>query len=138
MLKVLIADDHAIVRRGLKEILQDAFETDLVVGEARDGREALALARSESWDVMVLDITMPHRNGVEVLEELRVDLPSMPIVMLSMHSGLPYVLKSLKAGAAGYLNKETAPEELVLAIQTVLAGGRYISRDLGRNLGLEG
>lgn len=135
MLRVLIADDHAIVRRGLKEILQDAFETDLVVGEARDGREALSLARSQAWDVVVLDITMPHRNGVEVLEELRVDRPTLPVVMLSMHSSLPYVLKSLKAGAAGYLNKETAPEELVHAIQTVLSGGRYISRDLAQALG---
>ena len=135
MLKVLIADDHAIVRRGLKEILQDAFETDLVVGEASDGREALTMARTESWDVMVLDITMPHRNGIEVLEALRIDRPALPIVMLSMHSSLPYVLKSLKAGAAGYLNKETAPEELVHAIQTVLGGGRYVSRDLAQALG---
>ncbi len=136
MLKVLIADDHAIVRRGLKEILQEAFDTTLVLGEASSGPEALELSRTEVWDVVVLDITMPGRNGLEILKELREEQPNLPVLMLSMHSGSHYVMRSLKAGASGYLNKETAPEELVRAIQVVLAGGRYVSHDLAQTLGL--
>lgn len=136
MLKVLIADDHAIVRKGLKEILRAASETT-TVGEASDGPQALAQVNSESWDVVVLDITMPGQNGLEVLKVLKRDHPKLPVVMLSMHSGYHYVRGSLKAGASGYLNKETAPEELVTAIRTAIAGGIYVSRSLAEGLDLD-
>lgn len=135
MLKVLIADDHAIVRKGLKEILRAASETTMV-GEASDGQQALAQANAQPWDVVVLDITMPGINGLEVLKLLKRDYPQLPVLMLSMHSGYHYVMGSLKAGASGYLNKETAPEELVTAIRTALAGGIYVSHSLAESLNL--
>ncbi|HUS15339.1 MAG TPA: response regulator transcription factor [Chloroflexia bacterium] len=135
MLKVLIADDHAIVRKGLKEILRAASEAT-TVGEASDGSEALAQVSAEPWDVVILDITMPGQNGLEVLKVLKRDHPKLPVVMLSMHSGYHYVMGSLKAGASGYLNKETAPEELVTAIRTAIDGGIYVSRSLAESLDL--
>jgi len=116
-LKVLIADDHAIVRKGLKEVLRESAEPTSV-GEARNGDEALDKIQSEAWDVVVLDITMPGCNGLEVLRQTKLQSPDLPVLMLSMHSGYHYVLGSLKAGASGFLNKETAPEELVTAIHT--------------------
>jgi two-component system, NarL family, invasion response regulator UvrY len=129
VLKVLIADDHAIVRKGLKEILRES-SVDTVVGEASNGSEALDLAERDAWDVIVLDITMPPPNGLEVLRRLQRDQPDVPVLMLSMHSGRAYIDSSIKAGAAGYLSKEAAPDELIEAISTVLDGGKYISRDL--------
>ncbi len=136
MLKVLIADDHAIVRKGLKEILREASETTQV-GEASNGAEALAQVEAESWDVVVLDITMPGQNGLEVLKKLKETHPKLPVLMLSMHSGYHYVMGSLKSGASGYLNKETAPEELVTAIRKAIDGGIYVSRSLAENLDLD-
>ena len=129
MLRVLIADDHAIVRKGLREILREASELT-TVGEASNGDEALARVSSEPWDVVVLDITMPGQNGLEVLKQLKRSHPQLPVLMLSMHSGYHYVMGSLKAGASGYLNKETAPEELVAAIRKAIDGGVYVSRSL--------
>ena len=129
MLRVLIADDHAIVRKGLRNILREAAQ-DALVGEASNGLEALDLARAEPWDVVVLDITMPGASGLEVLKQLKRDRPLMPVLMLSMHSGELYVNGSLKAGASGYLSKESAPEELLTAIRAVLAGETYVSRSL--------
>jgi DNA-binding NarL/FixJ family response regulator len=136
MLKVLIADDHAIVRKGLREILREASEAT-TVGEASNGQEALDKINTEPWDVVVLDITMPGQNGLEVLKQLKRDRPQLPVLMLSMHSGYHYVLGSLKAGASGYLNKETAPEELVTAIRTAIGGGIYVSRSLADGLNLD-
>jgi DNA-binding NarL/FixJ family response regulator len=133
MLRVLIADDHAIVRKGLREILREASETT-VVGEAANGSEAIAQAEAGEWDVVVLDITMPGLNGLEVLRRLKRLRPQLPVLMLSMHSGHHYVAGSLKAGASGYLNKETAPEELVSAIHTAIGGGTYLSRTLAEGL----
>ncbi len=130
MLRVLIADDHAIVRKGLREILREASETT-TVGEASNGAEALAQVRAGQWDVVVLDITMPGQNGLEVLRQLKQSHPQLPVLMLSMHSGHHYVSGALKAGASGYLNKETAPDELVTAIHTVIGGGVYVSKKLG-------
>jgi two-component system, NarL family, invasion response regulator UvrY len=129
MLKILIADDHAIVRKGLLEILRDGA-ADAVVEEASNGLEALEKARKHDWDIIILDITMPGMNGLEVLRELKREQPQPPVIMLSMHSGANYVNGSLKIGAAGYLNKESAPEELIEAIRTVMAGGTYLSRGL--------
>ena len=129
MLKVLIADDHAIVRKGLRDILREASE-EALVGEASNGLEALELARGQPWDVVVLDITMPGASGLAVLKQLKRDRPELPVLMLSMHSGELYVNGSLRAGASGYLNKESAPEELLTAIRSVMAGGTYVSRSL--------
>jgi DNA-binding NarL/FixJ family response regulator len=134
MLNVLIADDHAIVRKGLKEILREASE-ETQVGEASNGAEALTLADSGPWDVVVLDITMPGQSGLEVLKQLKRLYPRLPVLMLSMHSGYHYVTGSLKSGASGYLNKETAPDELVTAIREAIAGRIYVSRSLAQSLG---
>ena len=136
MLKVLIADDHAIVRKGLKEILREAAENTLV-GEASNGQEALDQVEAAPWDVVVLDITMPGQNGLEVLKKLKQQHPKLPVLMLSMHSGYHYVMGSLKSGASGYLNKETAPEELITAIRTAIDGKIYVSRSLADNLDLD-
>jgi DNA-binding NarL/FixJ family response regulator len=136
MLRVLIADDHAIVRKGLKEILREASE-NTHVGEAGNGEEALAQVEAGEWDVVVLDITMPGQNGLEVLKQLKARYPKLPVLMLSMHSGYHYVMGSLKSGASGYLNKETAPEELIAAIHTAIDGDIYVSRSLSKNLDLD-
>ena len=136
MLKVLIADDHAIVRKGLKEILREAAENTLV-GEASNGQEALDQVQTETWDVVVLDITMPGQNGLEVLKQLKQRHPKLPVLMLSMHSGYHYVMGSLKSGASGYLNKETAPEELITAIRKAIGGGIYVSKSLADDLDID-
>jgi DNA-binding NarL/FixJ family response regulator len=126
MLKVLIADDHAVVRRGLKQILEET--TDIVVcGEATNSDEVLEQVRSKSWDVLVLDITMPGRSGLDILREIKYLVPALPVLVLSMHAEEQFANRVLKAGAAGYLPKESAPEELVKAIRKVCTGGRYIS-----------
>ena len=126
---ILIADDHAIVRKGLREILREEA-TDAYVEEASNGREALDKARASEWDVMVLDITMPGMSGLEVLRKIKDDKPDLPVIMLSMHSSSSFVTASLKIGASGYLNKESAPEELIEAIRTVTTGATYVSRSL--------
>ena len=129
MLKVLLVDDHAVVRLGLERILREAFE-DVAVAHADDGPPAVELAVAHTWDVIVLDVTLPTLNGIETLKQLRRLKVSSRVLMLSMHAGRPYVLGSLKAGAAGYLSKESAPDELVEAVNTVLAGGTYVSESL--------
>ena len=129
MLRVLIADDHYRVRQGLRAILEEGPET-MVVGEAKTGHEALEQARAGTWDVVVLDINFPDQSGLEVLRALKQERPALPVLLLSMHPGSQYLKGSLKAGAAGFLSKETAPDELKAAIHTVLAGGVYVSRAL--------
>ena len=136
MIRALIADDHAVVRQGLRQILQETSDMQ-VTGEAATGPEALERARGDSYDVVVLDITMPGRSGFEVLKELRVERPELPVLVLSMHAEEQFAVRLLKAGAAGYLNKETAPEELVKAIRKVVAGGRYVSPTLAEKLAFE-
>jgi len=126
MLKVHIADDHAVVRRGLKQILDET--SDIVVsGEATNSREVLEQVTAQRWDVLVLDITMPGRSGLDILKEIKALAPKLPVLVLSMHSEDQFASRVLKAGAAGYLPKESAPEELVKAIRKVCGGGRYIS-----------
>src|SRR2546423_7659743 len=115
-MRILIADDHAVVRRGLRQIVID-YDPSAVVQEASDGRELLALARRQDWDVAVVDITMPGGNGLDTLNDLKQLKPDMPVLILSVHSEGQYGLRALKAGAAGYLNKESAPGALVEAIQ---------------------
>ncbi len=134
MLKVLIADDHAIVRKGLREILREA-EQPTQVGEAADGVEVLEQVQAEAWDVVILDITMPRLSGLQVLRQLKQERPQLPVLILSMHSSTVYVAQSLKAGAIGFLSKESAPEELLAAIRSALAGKTYVSRALAAGTG---
>jgi two-component system, NarL family, invasion response regulator UvrY len=129
MLKILIADDHAIVRQGLKEILREA-PVAAVVSEAADGHEAAQKALRDDWDVIVLDITMPGQSGLDVLKEVKRQKPAVPVLMLSGHTGEHYVRRSLRDGASGYLSKESAPDELVTAIEAALAGNVYLSNNL--------
>jgi two-component system, NarL family, invasion response regulator UvrY len=136
MLRVLIADDHAVVRRGLRQVLAD--ESDIkVIGEAQNSQELLALARRNPCDLIVLDISMPGRNGLDALKELRKEFPKTPILVLSMYPEDQYAVQAFRAGASGYLTKESAPEELVLAIRKVVRGGRYVSATLAEKLALD-
>jgi DNA-binding NarL/FixJ family response regulator len=133
MLKLLIADDHSVVRRGLKQILEET--PDIEVGdEAANGREVLEKVRARLWDALVLDITMPGRSGLDILREVKVHCPRLPVLILSMHSQEQYAARVLKAGAAGYLPKESAPEELVKAIRKICSGGKYINAEQAENL----
>ena len=136
MIRVLIADDHAVVRQGLRQILTETSDMN-VTGEAANGLEALERARADEYDVAVLDITMPGRSGFDILKELRGDKPKLPVLILSMHAEEQFAVRLLKAGAAGYLNKESAPEELVKAIRKVVSGGRYVSPALAEKLAFE-
>jgi DNA-binding NarL/FixJ family response regulator len=136
MIRVLIADDHAIVRRGLIEILMRNLE-GAVCGEAEDAQQVLAQVRSHAWDVVILDVSMPGRSGIDVLADLKLAQPKLPILVLSMHPEDQYGKRVLKAGAAGYMNKNSAPEELIKAIRKVLAGGRYVSPALAEKLALD-
>jgi two-component system, NarL family, invasion response regulator UvrY len=132
-IRILIADDHAIVREGLKQILADT--KDIVVsGDAENGNDAIKLARKGDSDVLLLDISMPDRSGIEVLKQIKKEAPKLAVLMLSMHREDQYAIRSLKAGAAGYLNKQSAPAELVDAIRQVAAGRKYISPALAQEL----
>jgi two-component system invasion response regulator UvrY len=133
MIKILIADDHAVVRQGLKLIITGDKQMS-VVGEAKNGAELLELVRQETADLVVLDITMPGRNGLETLKDLKRDYPQLPVIVLSMHPEDQYAVRVLKAGASGYMTKETAPEELITAIRKVVGGGKYISPSLAELL----
>jgi DNA-binding NarL/FixJ family response regulator len=135
-MRVLIADDHAVVRQGLKQIL--ASDPEVVVsGEARDGDEALDLARTVDWDVAVLDYSMPGLNGLELLGEIKREFPTRPVLILSMHPEDVHATRVLKAGGAGYITKESAPQELTAAIRKVAGGGKYLSPSLAEMLALD-
>lgn len=134
-MRILIADDHPLVRQGLKQVLEAQADLD-VVAEAKDGNDAVQQAGSVEWDVAVIDFNMPGKAGVELVKELRRRYPARPVLVLSMYPEDRYALRLLKAGAAGYLNKESAPEELVGALHKVAAGGRYVSAALGEKLAL--
>lgn len=133
MIRVLIADDHAILRRGVKEILVRELE-GAVCGEAMDVTGTLARLQEGEWDLVILDITMPGRSGLEVLQDLKAARPKLPVLVLSMHPEDEFAKRMLKAGASGYLNKQSAPEELIKAVRKVLAGGRYVSAALAEKL----
>lgn len=133
MFKILIADDHAVVRRGLRQIINDEPDFE-VVAEAKNGQEVLELIEQNGCDVVVLDITMPDKNGLTVLQEAKTVRPRLPILILSMHPEDQFALRALKLGAAGYLTKESAPEELVGALRKVIGGGKYISSTLAEQL----
>ena len=125
-MKILIADDHAIVRHGLKQILADEFKK-ASFNEARNGQEVLDTVWKQDYDVVVLDITMPGRSGLEVLKEIKKAKPKLPVLVLSMHPEDQFAMRVLKSGASGYMTKESAPGELVGAVKKIMAGGRHIS-----------
>lgn len=127
MIRVLIADDHAIVRQGLRQILADTQDMK-VGGEAANGFEALQKIRDGGqWDVVLLDVSMPGKNGIDTLKQIKDEQPRLPVLVLSMYPEDQYAVRLLKAGAAGYLTKESAPEQLVTAIRIVAAGRKYIN-----------
>jgi two-component system invasion response regulator UvrY len=136
VIRVLIADDHAILRRGLQEILVRELE-GAVCGEAKDATEILARIQEAGWDIVILDVSMPGRSGLDVLRDLKAARPKLPVLVLSMHPEDQYGKRMLRAGAAGYMNKESAPEELVKAVRKVLAGGRYVSAALAEKLAFD-
>ena len=136
MIRILIADDHPIVRRGLKQILSD--EPDMAVpGEAGDAREVLELVEGGDWDIVILDITMPGKNGLDILKDLKQKYPKLPVLVLSIHPEDQYAVRALKTGASGYLTKESAPEELVKAIRKILNRGKYVSASLAERLAFD-
>jgi len=129
----LVVDDHAIIRSGMKQILADAF-SKAVFGEAENGFEALKKIPEKPWDIVLLDISMPGGSGLDVLKQLVEARPGMAVLVLSMHPEDQFAVRVLKAGAAGYVTKNTASEEVVGAVRKVLAGGKYISASLAENL----
>lgn len=133
MIKVLIADDHAVVREGIKRIITDA-DGMTVAGEAVDGRELLTKVATGEWDVVLLDLAMPGMSGLEVLQEIRQQKPEIPVLVLSMYPEDQYAVRTLVAGASGYINKGTPPDELVTAIRTVATGRKYVTADVAEYL----
>ncbi len=133
MLRILLADDHSVVRQGVRQILSNSID-QVEFGEAQNGRELRDLIGNESWDIVVLDLAIPDSNGIELLKQVKHDRPNLPVLILSMFPEDQYAIRAIKAGAAGYLNKESAPEELVQAINKILQGGEYISASLAEQL----
>lgn len=135
-MKILIADDHAVVRRGLRETLSETFSR-VTFGEAKTAQETLECVARQRWDVVILDISMPGKSGLDILEDLHRLQPKLPILLLSMHPERQFARRALKSGAAGYLTKESVPEELKEAVRRVQAGGRYVSAKLAEELAFD-
>jgi len=136
MIKILIADDHPVVRKGLKEIIKE--NSDMVVAaEAGHGQEVLEKALKKEFDVVVLDISMPGRSGLEVLKQLKRERPELSVLILSIHPEEHYAVRVLKAGASGYLTKESVPDELIKAIRKISTGRKYISSTLAEKLAFD-
>jgi two-component system invasion response regulator UvrY len=133
MIKVLVADDHAVVRRGIRQILAETPDI-LVGGEAGTGPEVLRLVHDERWDAVVLDINLQGANGLELLAQIRRDHPELPVLILTVYSEEQYALRAVRAGAAGFLTKESAPENLIDAVRKVACGGRYVTAALAERL----
>lgn len=133
MIKILIADDHAVFRRGLKEILEEDSDMS-IAGEAANGHQVLDKIRTADWDVVILDLSMPGKGGLDTLVDLKRQRPKLPVLVLSMHSEDQYAARVLRSGASGYLTKEAAPDELVRAVKKVVAGGKYVSSYLAERL----
>ena len=133
MIKILIADDHAYIREGLKQILAETSDM-VVAGEAADGQEVLDQVRKDDYDLVLLDIAMPGRSGLDTLGQLKHEKPELPVLVLSIYPEEQYAIRAFKAGASGYLTKESAPEELISAIRKVTQGGKYVSSSLAEKL----
>jgi len=136
MISILVADDHAIVREGLKQIL--ARTPDLVVdGEARNSQDVMQLVRSRDWDLLLMDMSMPGRSGIDLIKQVKAEKPKLPILVLSMHQEHQYAVRAIRAGASGYLNKDSASELLVTAIHKVVGGGVFVSERVAELLARE-
>lgn len=133
MVRILIADDHVLIREGLKKILKTAPEM-VVIAEAGDAREVIQAIKSNELDVVVLDISLPGKSGLELLKDIKLDHPKLPILILSMHPEDRFAVRALKAGAAGYVTKESAAEELIKAIRKVIQGRKHVSAALAEKL----
>jgi len=135
-LRILITDDHAVVRQGLKRILGDEFK-GATFGEAANCQEALDLVQRQKWDVIILDLGLPGRNGLELLKEIRAEQREVPVIVFSMYPEEQFAVRALRAGASGYLTKESAPEQMAAGVRKVLSGGRYVSPVLAEKLAAE-
>lgn len=135
MIRVVIADDHTIVREGLKQILRADPEL-AIAGEARDGAEAIDCVRRLDFDVLLLDMSMPKKSGIELIKQIKNERPKLRILVLSMHEEQQYAVRAIKSGASGYLTKESAPAQLISAIRKVAAGGAFISAAVAEQLAL--
>jgi two-component system, NarL family, invasion response regulator UvrY len=132
MLQILIVDDHAIVRRGLRQILTD--EPDLQVSETGDAHDAFRRILERPWDLVVLDLDLPGKSGLDLLKEIRQERPRLPVLILSVHLPEQFAVRTLRAGASGFLSKDAAPDELVTAIRRILRGGKYITEPTAERL----
>jgi two-component system invasion response regulator UvrY len=135
-MRILIADDHAMFRRGLRETLAEAFSR-VIFGEAKTAAETLEFVRRHHWDVVILDISMPGKSGLDILDDVKRLRPRSPVLLLTMHPEQQYARRALKAGAAGYLTKDSVPDELKIAIKKIVAGGRYVSATLAEKLAVD-
>ncbi|WP_332774938.1 response regulator transcription factor [Polaromonas sp.] len=135
MIRIVIADDHAIVREGLKRIVSSVADME-VAGEAADGNEVMQRVREVTFDVLMLDLSMPGRSGMELIKLVRAEKPRLRILVLSMHQELQYAVRAIKSGASGYLTKESAPAQLEQAIRKIAAGGAFISAEVAEQLAL--
>jgi DNA-binding NarL/FixJ family response regulator len=133
MTRIVIADDHAVVRKGLRQLILEAEEMT-VVGEAASGDELLTVLRSRPADVVVLDLSLGARSGLDLLKHIKSEFPRLPVVILSMHSEDLFAVRSLRAGASGYVEKNSAPEELLMAIRRIARGGTYVSAQIGEKI----
>lgn len=133
MIRILIADDHTLMREGLKQILATAGDM-VVAGEASDGFQTLERVRGGEWDLLLLDMSMPGRSGIDLIKQIKSERPKLPILVLSMHKEDEYAVRSIRAGASGYLCKDSASQQLLSAIRTVATGGRFISADVVTDL----
>jgi two-component system invasion response regulator UvrY len=133
MLRILIADDHAVVRKGLRQILTEEFLAAHIV-DVPDADELFNRVLKEEWDIIITDISMPGRSGLEILQQIREHYPKLPVLVLSVHPEDQYAIRVMRAGASGYLNKESASEELVKAVHRVLLGKKYITPELAEKL----
>jgi DNA-binding NarL/FixJ family response regulator len=136
VIKVLLADDHAIVRTGLREILESTSDIE-VAAEAANGTEALSAVRGAEFDIAVLDLSMPGRSGIELIKLIKDERPKLRVLVLTMHSEEQYAVRALRAGASGYLTKESAADELVAAVRRIASGGAYISPETAQRLVLD-
>ena len=133
MLRILIADDHAIIRKGLKQILLEEYPSAFI-DEVGDAEGVIKKAITSEWDIIICDLSMPGRSGLDVVHDIKQNFPKLPVLILSLHPEEQYAIRVLKAGAAGYLSKEVATEELVKAVQRVLQGRKYISASIAEKL----
>ncbi len=133
MIEVLVVDDHTLIRKGLKQLLDDTDDIR-VTGEAESGMQAVKMARERRYDLVLLDITLPDKYGIDILRQLKLQSPALPVLILSMHPEDQYAMRSIKAGASGYMSKQSASAQLVTAIRQVASGKKYISSELAQQM----